>query len=335
MNTHTYALDSTWRALLKDLGVLPADVLRRAGLAEDLFEHPSARLGSEDYYRLWNSIEDETKDAAFPVRLCRAVRAESFSPPLFAALCSPNFLVAARRISQYKKLVAPFRFDVIETRDTVAVELTWTTEPPPPPSLVLMELLFCVTLVRLGTREPVGPVEVTTTVMPDMPAPYEDFLSTRLHEGRGNRVEFSSADAALPFLTSNEPLWAAFEPELRRRLADLDAAVTTAERVRAALLEGLPSGQASMASIARKLALSTRTLQRRIEAEGTTYQQVLDETRTDLARHYLQNTALSVAEIAFLLGFSEPNSFYRAFRAWTGTTPDAVRRPRDSTLATR
>jgi AraC-like DNA-binding protein len=89
-----------------------------------------------------------------------------------------------------------------------------------------------------------------------------------------------------------------------------------------------------MASIARKLALSTRTLQRRIEAEGTTYQQVLDDTRTDLARHYLQNTALSVAEIAFLLGFSEPNSFYRAFRAWTGTTPDAVRRPRDSTLAT-
>lgn len=333
MSTNTYALDTTWRTLLKDLGVLPADVLRRAGLAEDLFEHPSARLGSEDYHRLWNSIEHETKDSAFPVRLCRAVRAESFSPPLFAALCSPNFVVAARRISQYKKLVAPFRLDVVEARDTVTVELTWTTGPPPPSSLVLMELLFCVTLMRLGTREPVRPVQVTTTEVPDMPDPYEDFLGTPVHRGRAHRVVFAAADAALPFLTSNEPLWAAFEPELRRRLAHLDAPATTAERVRAALLEGLPSGQASMASIARKLALSTRTLQRRIEAEGATYQQVLDDTRTDLATHYLQNTALSVAEISFLLGFSEPNSFYRAFRGWTGTTPDALRRPRDSTLA--
>jgi AraC-like DNA-binding protein len=82
----------------------------------------------------------------------------------------------------------------------------------------------------------------------------------------------------------------------------------------------------SLDTIARKLMLSKRTLQRRIEAEGETYQQILDTTRTELATHYLENTALSVAEIAFLLGFSEPNSFYRAFRVWTGSTPDIVRR---------
>lgn len=104
--------------------------------------------------------------------------------------------------------------------------------------------------------------------------------------------------------------------------------MTTAERVQAALLEALRSGQASMQSIARKLALSKRTLQRRIEVEGTSYQVLLDETRTNLARHYLENTTLSVAEISFLLGFSEPNSFYRAFRVWTGTTPDHLRRAR-------
>lgn len=139
-------------------------------------------------------------------------------------------------------------------------------------------------------------------------------------------MTFSAVDANRPFLTSNEPLWAAFEPELRRRLADLDAPATTAQRVRAALLEALPSGLASMEGIAHKLTLSKRTLQRRIEAEGTSYQQILTETRADLARHYLDNTALSVAEISFLLGFSEPNSFHRAFRTWTGTTPDRARR---------
>jgi hypothetical protein len=181
MQTHTYALDTTWRTLLRDLGVVPANVLRRAGLAEDLFQQPSARLVPEDYHRLWNGIEAETKDPAFPVRLCEAVRVESFSPPLFAALCSPNFVVAAQRISQYKKLVAPFRFDVVETDRAVAVELSWLDAPSPPPaSLVMMELLFCVTLMRVGTRELVRPVEVTTTVLPEALAPYEDFLGVPL-----------------------------------------------------------------------------------------------------------------------------------------------------------
>jgi AraC-like DNA-binding protein len=177
----------------------------------------------------------------------------------------------------------------------------------------------------MGTREPVRPIEVTTPVRPSPAAPYEDFLGARIERGSANRLTFTVADATRTFLTSNEPLWAAFEPELRQRLADLDAAVTTSRRVRAALLEGLPSGLVAVDDVARKLALSTRTLQRRIAAEGTTFQQILRDTREALARHYLANTRLPAAEISFLLGFDEPNSFYRAFRAWTGSTPERVR----------
>jgi AraC-like DNA-binding protein len=80
-----------------------------------------------------------------------------------------------------------------------------------------------------------------------------------------------------------------------------------------------------MEAIAKKLAVSKRTLQRRIEAEGTSFQQILKETREALARHYLEKTSLPASEISFLLGFDEPNSFYRAFRSWTGKTPDSVR----------
>lgn len=208
----------------------------------------------------------------------------------------------------------------------VSIELTWLDAPlAPPVSLVVMELLFCVTLARLGTRELVRPLELMTPVLPALRAPYEAFLGVRLQPGPRHRVVFTKADATRPFLTSNEPLWASFEPALRQRLADLEGETTTAQRVRAALLEGLPSGLVTMNDIARKLVLSARTLQRRVEAEGTSYQQILQETRTALARHYLQQTALPATEISFLLGFEEPNSFYRAFRMWTGTTPDAVR----------
>ncbi len=146
-------------------------------------------------------------------------------------------------------------------------------------SLVVTELLFCVALARIATREPVRPVEVTTTMLPSPLAPYEVFLGARLKRGTKHRIAFTAADAARPFLTSNAPLWAAFEPELRQRLADLEGSVATAKRVRAALLEGLPSGLLTMEAIAKKLALSKRTLQRRIEAEGTSFQQILKETR--------------------------------------------------------
>ncbi|QJR12106.1 HTH-type transcriptional regulator VirS [Usitatibacter rugosus] len=335
METPGYALDTTWRTLLKDLGAVPANVLRRAGLADDLFQQPSVRLASRDYFRLWDSVEAEVGDPLLPLRLCEAVRSESFSPPLFAALCSPNLLVAAQRIASYKALIGPMRLDVTQANNLVTIEFTWLDSSlAPPVSFVVMELLFCVTLARMGTREEVRPVEVMTTVLPTPLAPYESFLGVRLERGTKHLVRFTAADATRPFLTSNEPLWSAFEPELRRRLADLDASATTVRRVRAALLEGLPSGLTGIEDIAKKLAVSKRTLQRRIEAEGTSYQDILAETRKDLALHYLEKTKLPVAEISFLLGFNEANSFYRAFKTWTGTTPDSLRRGTPERLST-
>jgi AraC-like DNA-binding protein len=325
MEKLTYALDTTWRTLFKDLGITAADVLRRAGLPEDLLQQPSVRLPADDYHRLWRAIEAEI-GPNLPLRLCEVVRSESFSPALFAALCSPNLLMAAQRIAQYKALVVRLQFGVSHVDGLLALSFKWPDGPPPPPSLIHMELLFCVTLARIGTREHICPVEVTTVVLPAEPDSYDSFLGVPMRQGEANRVVFDERAALQPFLTSNAMLWSAFEPELRQRLAELDAAAPISRRVKAALLESLPSGLVKIDAIARKLAVSRRTLQRRIEDEGGSYQQILQDTRESLARHYLEKTALPPAEISFLLGFDEPNSFYRAFRMWTGTTPDRVRR---------
>ena len=140
-------------------------------------------------------------------------------------------------------------------------------------------------------------------------------------------VRFAAADALRPFLTLNEGMLRIFEPELRRRLDELSTAAPLSERVRTLLLELLPSNAATIETVAERLALSKRTLQRRLDEEGENFRSLVNATREQLARSYLRNTALSGSEIGFLLGFEDPNSFYRAFQDWTGQTLEAVRRP--------
>jgi AraC-like DNA-binding protein len=190
---------------------------------------------------------------------------------------------------------------------------------------VVSELAFFVRLARMATRESIHAVQVTMPLVPDPRPAYEHYFGTAIRKGKMPSISFSASDAELPFLTANDAIWQVFEPNLRRRLKELDETVSTSERVRDLLLESLPSGQTSMDAIASRLALSKRTLQRRLGGEGVTFQSLVNQTREELARHYLSNTTLSIGEISFLLGFEDPNSFFRAFHEWTGVTPDGLR----------
>ncbi|MFF0341686.1 AraC family transcriptional regulator ligand-binding domain-containing protein [Kribbella sp. NPDC004875] len=322
-----FDLEPSFRALLLDLGISPVRVLRRAALPADLFIRRPIELSIPEYYRFWNALDAEggtEGDRDLAVDIGRAISVELFSPPIFAALCSPNLTAAVQRLAAYKPLIGPVRLDADST-DALTITYRWPSGATPPALLATTELIFWVALVRIATREQVRPVRVT------MPAPainrteVESYLGARLRRGPGFSIVFTAADAGRPFLTENDQMWRVFAPELRRRLADLEASSTLADRVRAALSETLPAGNASISAVTRQLAISARTLQRQLSQEGTSYQAILAGTREDLARHYLTNGDLRTSEVAFLLGYDDTNSFYRAFKTWTGTTPDAIR----------
>jgi AraC-like DNA-binding protein len=95
--------------------------------------------------------------------------------------------------------------------------------------------------------------------------------------------------------------------------------------LRRALLSRIAQGETEIEAVARSLATSVRSLQRRLSAAGTSYQEVLDSTRRDGASRYLDDRTLSIGEVAYLLGYSEPAAFHRAFRRWNGTTPQEFR----------
>ena len=321
-----YPLEAGWRPLLKDLGVRPAQLVRRAELPEGLLSRLPTTLTPDEWFRLWTALEVEVGTPTFPLDLIQATSTESLSPPVFAALCSPDLYTAAKRLRDYKRLIAPMRLDV--DLDATGLDLTfhWLELPRAVPvSLITFEFAYVTMLARVGTREHLVPQTVHSTVSPPNAEAFASFLGVPIATGLNNTLRFTREDALRPFVTANEELWTTFEPALRRRLADLDEAARVSDQVRSALLEGLPSGRTSVEATSKRLAMSKRTLQRLLRAEGTTFGAVLKETRHGLALHYLRNTGITFTEIGFLLGFDETSSFYRAFRAWTGSTPEATR----------
>ena len=327
LHNQKYNLGKGWRALLKDLNISVQDVLRYAQLPLDLLLRKTPAVTADEYFRFWDGLAHVCKnEPAFALRLAQNINAETTDPAIIAFLSSSNLNIALKRTAHYKPIVAPVRMTIEHNdRQTILTFAGLSQNGSLPTLFVAFELVFWVQLARIATREQVIPETVHSSLdLPELDA-YETFLETRIRRDDVNRVIFSAVDAQKPFLTANHAMWAILEPAFDKRMEDLTQDASFRDRVRACLLEMLASGHYSMTYVASELAISNRTLQRRLRQEGTTFQKVLDELREELARHYLSATDYTSAEISFLLGYEEPNSFFRAFRTWTGQTPEIIR----------
>ena len=142
---------------------------------------------------------------------------------------------------------------------------------------------------------------------------------------RRNALVLHATDLDRPFLTYNAELLDMLNPQLERALEERRAQSSISEQVKWILRRLLAGRRPEIAAVARELGLSDRTLQRRIIDDGATFRQLLLEARQELAREYLNRPEMDVTEVAFLLGYEDSNSFYRAFRTWEGTTPSQLR----------
>jgi AraC-like DNA-binding protein len=136
-----------------------------------------------------------------------------------------------------------------------------------------------------------------------------------------NELLLSPADLALPVRSANPALLVAFDALAADALLALQRDRRTSDRVTAAILERLKGSAPSVTTIARALAMSPRSVQRGLADEGTTFQRLLDDARREVATRYLRDPSTTVAHVAWLVGYSEPAAFHRAYRRWTGHPP--------------
>lgn len=306
--------------------ISPEHVLRRARLPADFLKNEGKGASGRQIFDIWNAVEAEVKKPEFSIHLAQATAKGTFSTPVYAFSCSPDVETGLNRLSLFKPLVGPFALNTNWTDD--GLEITISSVEPElvmPASLAAFELVFFLEMVRNFTAEEVVPLAAG---LPDLPGPLgsvEKVAGVGIRRTRDVYLLLSPEDARRSLISRDDQIWPEIEKFLQRQLGKRDRSMAMSARVRNALLELLPAGQSSAEAVCNYLHVSKRSLFRYLKAEGHTFQELLDATRTELSMFYLSTREISVEEISYLLAFSDPNSFYRAFRGWTGMTPMEAR----------
>ena len=321
-----YRLSLTWAPLLQSLGVDAVEVARQCRLPADVFHRANSTVSGGQFFHMWRALERIADSEVMPLHYGRAVLSRVVNLTLIAIMASPDMLHAVQNLTRFRSLIGPTHFDVCTEGDSVTIALVNLVDgESPPPSMVMAELVFLLALCREATGEAIVPQRLELSFDWHFSSPYQDFFGLRPERGDQDLITIARSDAQRPFLSADQSLWNYFETVLDKRLQQIDQDTRYVGQVKARLIEMLPRGQGSIDDVAHSISVSTRTLQRRLREEGSSYRQVLDETRADLALYYLRNSDLAGYEISFLLGFEDQNSFFRAFRKWTGMTPESVK----------
>lgn len=321
--TNRFRVSSTLSRRIEELGLSPDAVLRQAGLPIGLFNQEKILVSTEEFFALYRGIADASNDPAFGLKLGTEDRVERYDPIKLAALSARSFRDAVQRLARYKQLTCPEEIRLVERGNECAVQFVWLlAHEKEPPLLVDVCFAWIVAIARRGTGRHLSPKRVELQRAPVHRELYEvHFHCSVKFKADRNALIFSKADMELPFVTNNAELLAIVAPQLDAELAEQLAQKTFSEQAKAILKRLLAGQRPGIKDLARELHLSTRTLQRRLTEQGISFQRLLEEARRELAHHYLLHSSVELSETAYLLGYEDANSFFRAFHHWEGTSP--------------
>lgn len=297
---------------------------REAGLDPALLVQPNARYPAARIQKLWQLAAAASADPLFGFRVGALTRPGVFHALGLGIVTSNSVIAALQRIERYSSVVSTNGRLHLRDRDGL---LSLETEPQ---EVRVIPTTHCVDALVVAVcrmlEQCAGPAAIPVRVIFMRPrtAPpdaYRELLKCPVEfDGPRIALQFDAAMAERPVLSGNAELAAEADRLSERYMAELSQDPTVA-RVRSLLLKAIPSGRFGQDAIARSLNQSTSTLQRRLRRAGTRYQELLDATRRDLAFEYLERDEYGLADVAFLLGFTDQANFTRAFRRWTGETP--------------
>lgn len=319
-----------WPAIgaLHRLGVEPAAALAAVGLDEDRASTPDARVPLEQLFGVWRAASERSGDGALGIRLARFTRPSvnvSWPMPLVLfehmGLLSATLADAVALHDRFLRLLRDGIRTILEIEgDRAVFRLEHMAEEPP--ALCEFNVAIAFNLARRITKRDGRPLEVSFThSAPASVAAHAELFGAPLRfdapfTGFVSRAE----DFTHPIATANELFRARVIRQADKLLSALPSIDFFEDKVCSQIESELPDGNTNAAAVAEKLGVSSRTLHRKLQQEGSSYQELLDRVRFRLAVRHLA-AGKPIAEVAALVGFAQASTFHRAFKSWTGETP--------------
>jgi len=314
------------RLINKDPRGLP--ILEHAGIELADLGNPETRLPHTTVVSLLEEAVAVFDDPTMGLRAGQLADHGDYDVLEYAARSAPSFGEAMTVMARYMRIM----HEAIEVNLAVEGEYAiWrsrvTDGVRQPPAINDHIVSADIAFSRRNVSVYVPPVEVHLMhPEPSYAAEYERILETKARFNMPyNAVVMRKTRLEVPMLRANSDLSAAFEAQARRILESMKQKEDVVARVREEAAVELRTGPVSMKKTARRLGLGVATLRRKLESEDTTFSEIVDHLRRELAEQHLANANLTISEIAFLLGFSDVRAFGRAFRRWTGVSPSEYR----------
>jgi AraC-like DNA-binding protein len=301
-----------------------------AGLRADDLSDPDARLPFSIEIALWQLIARDLNDPGFGVRAGASLDIRDAGLLGYIMANSATLGAALQRLVRYNRVLSEaiaFEFEPT-SRPQVSIAETVTAFGADMQLAVDFRLATALSAARQLTGVDLVPLQISVSyAQPSSIFEHRRFFRCPIRFARpATRVLFHERELALPIARSDEVVAGYLSAYAEQMLRSLVDGTSVRERVRAALWASLSDGRPDLAQIASVVGMSARTLQRRLAEEGTSLQGELDVIRRGMALAALRSDDAPVQDIAFLLGYTETSTFHRAFRRWTGTTPDQYRR---------
>ena len=310
-------------------GVATADILRPARIDRAALEDPDTRLPAPVVLAIWNALIERAADPTLQLSAPTSLPFGAYRAIDYLVGTSGTVGEGIRRFARFFRLIADSVDLTIESdEDTHYLHIAMAHGEPVPPLYVDYVFAALVGRVRMRIRPELRVRNVE--LRGSRPGPVEAYerafqASVRFGADR-DQLCFSAEEWAAPIAGSDEALARLIEEHAQILAARLPhPASDFVADVRGAVVATLSAG-AGVDEVASSLNMSARTLQRNLAEAGTTFREVCDVVRCELAKEYLADRRSSIPEVAFLLGFSEQSSFHRAFQRWTGDAPGRWRR---------
>ncbi|MGY4490104.1 AraC family transcriptional regulator [Pseudomonas sp. TE3610] len=298
------------------------------GLDFAALDDPDARFTQDSMTRLWTLAVELSGNQSIGLNMVRVVRPASFHVVGYALMSSRTLAEGFERLVRYQRIIAEsadVSFKLLPEGYGLIVTVHGDHLPPTRQSAEA-SLACALSLCSWLSGRTLQPRKVLIQgCEPDDPAPYQRaFHAPLAFDSPYDALIFERADMEAPLATANEAMAALHDRFAGEYLARFSESRVT-HQARQVLCRLLPQGEPKREAVAQVLHLSQRTLQRRLQDEGTSFQALLDDTRRELAEQYLAQPGMTLLEAAYLLGFADPSNFFRAFRRWFDTTPGEYR----------